>query len=271
MTPLATSPRILVTRTHGQSDQLVVALRAAGLTPVPVPTIDVEFAPGGGELDDALRVVGRYNWVVVTSTNGSYAVLRAAERVFVPFEASRWAVIGNSTRQIFELAGIDVTFQPTTSTAEALGMELPVTIGDRVLLVRGNLAGDRLPKVLRARGAIVEDVLGYTTVEAPASSAGLLGRAHRDGPLDLVVFTSGSTIRGLLGLADRESIDVLTLPAVCIGPETAADARSAGFDVVAVSSSPDAWTLAEVAAAALRKAGIATERVAQARPGGSDA
>lgn len=269
MTPSVVAPRILVTRAPGQSDQLITALRAAGLTPVAVPTIDVELAPGGGDLDDALRAIGWYGWVVVTSTNGAHAVLRAAERVLIPFEATRWAVIGQTTRQILEREGVDVAFQPSTSSAEALAIELPITVGDRILLVRGNLAGDRLPDALRARGAVVEDVLGYTTVEAPASSAGLLGQAYRDGQLELVVFTSGSTIRGLIGLADLESIDVLGLPAVCIGLETADEARRAGFDVVAVSSSPDARTLAADTAAVVRRPGGARERVAPVRPDGS--
>ncbi len=269
MSPAMRSPRILVTRAPGQSDQLIAALRDAGLTPVAVPTIDVELAPGGGDFDDALRAIGWYDWVVVTSANGAHAVLRAAERVLIPFEATRWAVIGKSTRQIFEREGVDVAFQPSTGSAEALAIELPITVGDRVLLVRGNLAGDRMPDALRARGAVVEDVLGYTTIEAPASSAGLLGQAYRDGQLELVVFTSGSTIRGLIGLADLESIDVLGLPAVCIGPETAAEARRAGFDVVAVSTSPDVRTLAADTAAAVRHSGTGREPVPTGRPAGS--
>ena len=249
MTGAADRPRVLVTRATGQSDQLIASLEAAGLEAVPVPTIDVELAPGGGALDQAIRRIGSYDWVVVTSTNGALSVLSAAERVFVPFEATRWAVIGDTTRQVLEREGVDVAFQPSVSTAPGLAKELPVVPGDRVLLVRGNLADDRAPAILGYRGAAVEDVLGYTTIEAPASSVGLLAKAL-DGPLRMVLFTSGSTVRGLVGLADLEAIDVRALPAVCIGRETATEAARLGFDVVAVASAPDAKSLADAAARA---------------------
>jgi uroporphyrinogen-III synthase len=38
---------------------------------------------------------------------------------------------------------------------------------------------------------------------------------------------------------------------VCIGPETADDARAAGFRILAVAPTPDAATLAETTASAL--------------------
>ena len=250
MTGAADRPRVLVTRATGQSDRLMASLEAAGLVAVPVPTIDVELAPGGGALDQAIRSIGWYAWVVVTSTNGALTVLSAAERVFTPFEATRWAAIGSATREVLEREGVDVAFQPSVSTAAGLASELPVVPGDRVLLVRGNLADDRAPTILARRGAAVKEVLGYTTIEAPASSVGLLAKAL-ESPLQMVLFTSGSTARGLVGLAELEAIDVRALPAVCIGRETATEAARLGFDVIAVAGSPDTQTLADTAARAV--------------------
>ncbi|MES2209343.1 MAG: hydroxymethylbilane synthase [Chloroflexota bacterium] len=269
----AAPPRVLVTRTPEQAGVLIAALRRVGLDPIAVPTIDVELVPAGGGLDDALRRLGRYAWVVVTSSNGARAVLQSAVRVFTPFEASRWAAIGNATRQTLEREGVDVAFQPAKSTSAALAEELPVTVGNPILVVRGNLADADLPTVLRSRGAVVDDIVGYTTIEGPQASTGLLQRAFEEGPPDLVVFTSGSTVRGLLVLAERAAIDVLGLPAVCIGPETASAAEGAGFHVVAVSASPDAWILAQVAARAVegpraRVAAVPVEPVVATPSGG---
>ena len=269
MTGVADRPRVLVTRATGQSDQLIASLEAAGLEAVPVPTIDVELAPGGGPLDQAIRRIGAYDWVVVTSTNGALSVLSAAERVFVPFEATRWAAIGSATREVLEREGVDVTFQPALSTAAGLASELPVVPGDRVLLVRGNLADDRAPAILGRRGAVVQDVLGYTTVEAPASSVGLLAEAFA-GPLEIVLFTSGSTVRGLVGLADLEAIDVRRLPAACIGRETATEAARLGFNVVAVARAPDAQSLADTAARAVADLRRDLAPIAAVREGGSN-
>ena len=188
---------------------------------------------------------------MVTSTNGARALLKAAERVFTPFEATRFAAIGSATRRALEVEGVAVDFQPNHSTSADLAAELPVNPGDRVLIIRGDLADDELAVILRARGAEVDDVVAYLTREGPEASRALLRRATSDGPIDAVVFTSGSTVRGLLALGRDESIDVLALPCVCIGPETADEAGRAGFRVLAVSPAPDAAALAAATARAL--------------------
>ena len=64
-----------------------------------------------------------------------------------------------------------------------------------------------------------------------------------------VLFTSGSTIRGLVGLAGAEYLEaVLAMPAICIGPETAQEARRHGYAVVAEAPMQATETLAETAA-----------------------
>jgi len=240
--------RVLVTRAAGQADQLVSALRDEGLDPVPVPTIAVEFEPPRGALDVAAGLLHTYVWVVVTSANGARAILKAAERVLTELGAPSWAAIGPATRSVLEHEGIEVQFQPSQASAMTLAAQLPVHPGDRVLVVRGDLAEAELGLALRARGADVDDVVAYRTREAPEESRELLRRAVADGPIDAVNFTSGSTVSGLVALGRAESIDVRTIPCVCIGPETAAEARAAGFRVLAVSPTPDSASLAAATA-----------------------
>jgi uroporphyrinogen-III synthase len=94
-------------------------------------------------------------------------------------------------------------------------------------------------------------VIAYRTREAPESSRALLRSATADGSIAAVAFTSGSTVRGLVSLGRAESIDVLSMPAVCIGPETADEARAAGFQILAISPAPDSPSLAATTARAL--------------------
>ena len=161
------APRILVTRPRDQADALISALRAAGLDPVPVPTIAVEIDPPHGELDAAARCLHTYGWVVITSVNGARAILKAAERVFTALETPRWAAIGAMTRLALESEGIEVEFQPSEASSHALAEELPVLPGEQVLVLRGDLADEELPLGLRARGAWVDPVVAYRTREAP--------------------------------------------------------------------------------------------------------
>jgi uroporphyrinogen-III synthase len=67
------------------------------------------------------------------------------------------------------------------------------------------------------------------------------------------VFSSGSTVRGLTRLGDAESIDIRSIPAICVGPVTAREARSTGFKILAVSAEPTAAAVADAAATALAR------------------
>jgi hydroxymethylbilane synthase len=240
--------RVLVTRAAGQAPELTGALAGAGLVPVEVPTIAIEPLANLGQ---QVTRLARFDWAVVTSANGARALAGAAERARAPFGTVRWAAVGAATARALAEAGVPDVFVPSVASAEGLASELPIAPGERVVLFRGDLASQALVEVLTERGAIVEDVTVYRTVEGPSSSAPLLRSALVAG-LDGLVFTSGSTIRGLASLAGVKQLRQLQyLPAVCIGERTAGVARDLGFRVAAVATSPGSQALAEAAAQAL--------------------
>ena len=246
----ATRPRVIVTRAREQAGELAHELEDAGLEAILVPTIAVEVEAPGGELDRCVGRLDTYGWVVITSANGARAILAAAH-ASTSAEAPRWAAIGPATGRILKSVGVEIAFQPHLASASSLAAELPIRPGDRVLVVRGDFADEELATTLRTRGAEVDDVIAYRTHEAPDESRILLRRAFTDGPIAAVVFTSGSTVRGLMSLAGAASVDVTSIPAVCIGPGTAGEARAAGFRLIVVSPSPDAAGLAAASARAV--------------------
>ena len=81
---------------------------------------------------------------MITSANGARAILNAAERILTELGAPSWAAIGPATRRVLEHEGIEVAFQPSTSSGIAMAVELPVVAGDRILVVRGDLADEEL-------------------------------------------------------------------------------------------------------------------------------
>jgi hydroxymethylbilane synthase len=247
----ATRPRVLVTRARRQSEELMSVLRARGLEPVTVPAIEIEIDHRGGDLDRAAGSLHCYGWVIVTSANGARAILAAAERILTELGSPRWATVGAATSAVLEHEGIDVDFEPSRSHGPTLAAEMPVMAGDRILVLRGDAADGDLAERLRSRGAEVDDVIAYRTRIAPTSSRPLLREALRAGPIDALILTSGSTVHGLLALADEEALDIRSIPAVCIGPETARAAEAAGFHVLATSPAQDADTLAVATAEAL--------------------
>ena len=68
------SKRILVTRTRTQASTLSDLLSQRGAEAIEVPTIEVLSLHDYSELDDVLRGLQQYDWVVFTSTNAVQAV-----------------------------------------------------------------------------------------------------------------------------------------------------------------------------------------------------
>lgn len=175
-------------------------------------------------------VDGGYDWIVVTSPNGAYRVVDALRGRPFP---GRIAVVGPKTAEPFLNIGYAVDLVPAKALAEQLLAEFPAptngVAGSRVLLARAEMARDVLPDGLRAAGWAVDVVVAYRNV-APDVDPEVLVAASM---ADLVTFTSESTVHRYHGLfAGPAGSSVAPVDAACIGPITAAAARSAGHRVV---------------------------------------
>lgn len=246
-------PRVLVTRPADRAAALAAALRERGLEPVIVPTIAIVADPANGDIRRAVAEIDTYNWVLVTSLSGAQAIARAlaGRRAQRP----RWAAVGDGTAEALAEEGLAVDFVPQRSDARGLADELPLEPGERVLLARAASGTAGLIERLRARGATVNEVAAYRTVEGPEASREPFNRAITGEGISAVIFASGSSVRGLLRLAPTDALDrLLALPAVCIGRTTEEAARRAGFRRVVVSPATASGILAEVARAAIEAA-----------------
>ncbi len=251
---LRTRPRVLVTRPDAQADPLVAALVARRLEPVVVPTIEIVPSSRSAALDARAADLADYGWVVVTSPNGAAAVTDAVRRVGADPSVTRWAAVGDATAAVLGGAGIATAFRPSRPDGRTIAAELPVAAGERVLLPRADIADGVLPDGLRARGATVDEIDAYRTVEAPDASRPRLAAAMADGPIDAIVATSGSTLRGLLALAEAGAGGAERFRAtltVCIGASTATAARALGFAWLAEAPMQRSDNLADAVASAL--------------------
>jgi hydroxymethylbilane synthase len=249
-------PEAIVARPEGQAAATMLAFVDAGFTPRSVPGIAIESLPDG----PLAAMVGRldsFDWVVLTSANAVRALRDAAAGprsdlgALSRMASVRWAAVGRGTERALRAAGLRTVFRPSRARAMTLAEELPIAAGARVLLPRGDLADDEAPALLRTRGASVESVVAYRTIEAPAASLRLLAAALAGRPVAWVA-SSPSSVRGLLTLAGRlgpaERAALEALPVVAIGPASAGAARAFGLAVAeAAGPSP-----ADVAAATAR-------------------
>jgi len=224
---------VLVTRPGGESDPLVQALRQRGYRVHAVPTVQTEAVA----LDS--RSLASYDWLVFTSARGV--------DVFAQLPTGpRFAAVGPETAKALRARGVEPAHLPATADGADLGKTLPDVEGKRIALVRASAADTDLPDILRRRGATVEEVTAYRTVEAPPESAHSLRAALADPDLGAVVFASGSAVRGFVGLGGPAQ-----LPAITIGPRTTARARELGFRVIGEADTRSVAGLALAVARAL--------------------
>jgi uroporphyrinogen III methyltransferase/synthase len=239
------TPTMLVTRPAAQAAELVARLQERGLGAVAVPTVAIDHWSATADLDRMLTTLDGADWLVLTSANGAEALsARVAITGRTVPAGTRVAAVGPATADALRAAGIRVDHVP----ADYLTVEIASGLGEvhdrRVVLARADAATPDLRQALLARGALVEEVVAYRTVEGPASSRDPL-RAALHADLHAVTFTSSSTVRGLLRLAS--TVDrgrARSLPAFCIGPVTATTARRAGFHVPVVAAEHTATGLA---------------------------
>jgi porphobilinogen synthase len=230
---------VLVTRPAGERDPLVAELTSRGYRVVAVPTVATRA------VDMEWPDLSRYDWIVLTSAAG-VAALPA-----VP-GGPRWAAVGAATARALGARGIEVEVVPAQANGAALAAAIPDVHGRRIALVRASQADPDLPNVLRERGATVDELIAYQTVEGPSESAHALQQALRDEDVAAVVFASGSAVRGFVKLGGTTG-----LPAITIGPRTSRAAREAGFVVAAEATAQE---VKQMAAAVERSVPRATER-----------
>ena len=245
---------LLVTRPAAQATELVALLAEHGIDAISVPTVEIAPAPPGGALDDAIRSLDGAAWLVITSVNGAAALLErlAALGRSLPVGV-RVAAVGPATAAALEASGVRVVHVPSRYRTVAIAEGLGEVAGRRVVLARADAATPDLRETLRRRGALVEEVVAYRTVEGPAASRDRI-RVALSQPLDGVTFTSGSTVRGLHALlSPPEVLRATVLPAYCIGPVTARVAHRAGFMVAVVAATHTVAALAEAIHAHLGK------------------
>lgn len=227
--------RVLVTRARRQASQLSTRLVELGATPTEYPTIEIQPVEDPRPFDAALAELGRFGWVVFTSTNGVEAFFdRLAEggRDARALAGSRVCAIGPSTAGALRQRGIVADWMPEDFLTEAIveGFRQIDLRGVEVLLARADIAPPALAEGLREHGARVTEVAAYRTTPS-ASSRERLIEALESGGIDVVTLTSASTVRNLVeGLGGRRAL-LDGVAVACIGPVTAGTAGALGLSV----------------------------------------
>jgi len=231
--PLA-SRRIVVTRAAANASAFTARLRALGAEAIAMPVIEVAPPSSYALLDEAIAKIGSFDWIIFTSVKGVDSFierLRTLGSDIRKMGNAAIAAIGPATAAGLGRYALKVAAMPSEYRAECLidALTGERITGARILLPRAEVAREVLPAMLLEAGAREVIVApAYRTVKPSGNAIALVQGLIAAGQIDLVTFTSPSTVNNFIDLVGP---DATALKAAVIGPITAEAARARGFDV----------------------------------------
>ncbi len=226
---------IVITRPEAQAQDMAELLRQEGARVIHFPTIHIAPPESWRELDDALSQVDRYRWIIFTSANAVRYLFQRVKALGLDMrdlKGIRICAIGPATAATVENFGIRVDIVPAEYISEGVvsafkGIDLK---DSRILLPRAEVARDVIPEGLERLGARVDVVTAYRTVNSGRKKAEL-DEWIREGKVDVITFTSPSTVANFLEIMGRDYSLPEGIKVACIGPVTEAAARKAGLRI----------------------------------------
>ena len=231
---------ILITRSQSQSPEFRHLLERVGAKVLEIPTIEIK-ARLNPALDEAIKNISHYQWLMFTSVHGVQIFMDRAKKMG---NLSSWTdsivfpnicCIGPATAKKTEEYGFQADLAPLIYQAEGILEDfIHLHSGDitnlHILIPRASRARNILPNTLKDKGAVVDVVAIYDTVVPETSRSRLTDLLKKESP-DLITFTSSSTVTNFVDLAPEH----ITLQKFCyaaIGPITAATAKEYGLNIV---------------------------------------
>ncbi len=229
--------RIVVTRARQQASDLVRLLSDQGAECLEYPTIEIMPPKDPEPLKQAVENLSAYDWIVFTSVNGViyfFEQLFAAGKDVRALGRMQTAAIGPATAERLLEFGLTSDIVPETYRAESV-VEAFAKVklkGKKILLPRAREARPILPKELTKMGAAVHEIPAYETLKAVENTDDLVQKL-KDNQIDLITFTSSSTVKNFKALLPPDDFKTLMQGVVIasIGPITSDTAAKLGFEV----------------------------------------
>jgi uroporphyrinogen-III synthase len=242
--------RVVVTRAQHQAAELTHLLQQAGAVPLLYPCLAIAPPEDASRLDETLRdaAAGGFDRLVLTSANTVRILAGRLAALELSLGGLPAATVGPRTAEAAEtMLGVNVTLVASDHVAESLAEEMAPAAGERLLLPQSAIARSVLADRLRAAGARVTVAEAYRTVLGQGGEP--VPALLAAGTIDVITFTSSSTVANFLRRLEQEGGQRQHLTGVClaaIGPVTA---DTMGKVALTVDVMPGEYTLAGLIAA----------------------
>ena len=225
--------KIIVTRPRERSRALAERLRSLGAEVLELPTIEIH--PNESLLSDVL--LNDYQYMVFTSPSGvnSFFEQLKKEKIDIRrFFRAKIAALGAGTAKELELHGIFADLVPEVYDAAHLGICIGEACadGDHILIPRVRNGSQELIREIQKRKKVtIADLPIYDTIEKEQKWVNV-PKLVEEGCM--LVFTSASTVRGFV--KNVPDTDLSHVQGICIGKQTAQEAKKAGISCVTAKS-----------------------------------
>ena len=201
---------ILVTRPQNQAARLCDQLSELGAEIILQPAIEISPPHDWSEVDRAIDRLAEFDWLVFSSTNGvDYFLGRVGARgkgEIAPRLADvKLAAIGPGTAKRLERFGLEADLVPREYRAESLAESLidqmsAAASPTRFLLARASRGRPVLRQRLTATGAVVEEIVVYTSRDVDAADPKIkhIAAQLEAGRINWATVTSSAIARSLV-------------------------------------------------------------------------
>lgn len=226
---------ILVTRSRTQSSSLVSKIMSLGGNPIEIPTIRIEEINNNIALENEIRNLSKYNYLVLTSQNGVNIFFDKLNDMSLDVRALgniKICAVGPATSKELKNRGIIADIVPEKFVAEAMYDELKdkLSSNDKILIPRGSSSRDYLVDNL-SEICEVKEVHTYNTVIEEECKDEIIELLDSE-KIDYITFTSSSTVSNFIKIIGEENINKLNeSKVISIGPITSNTARELGLKI----------------------------------------
>lgn len=229
--------KVLITRPKHQAVKLSELLEREGAQVLEAPAI--EIIPNSQAVSRTINKLIDFDWLVFTSANGVSAFFQGLENKGLDARAlfhSKVCAIGPATAQALASHGIKADLIPLEYITRGIldSFKGEKIRGKAFLLLRADLATREMEEELEKRGAVVKRLSVYKTILVSTLDKEVKEKLL-NGNVDIIIFTSASTIKGFLSLIGKDIKSIGKPVIACIGPVTSDAAEDSGLkaDVVA--------------------------------------
>lgn len=236
--------RVVVTRPLAQAKPLNDALMHLGVTPVPLPLLQIRSVVLSGDaIQTALSQIATAHYVIITSAN---VIAHCPPALIQALKNTLIITMGQTTSDSLAPFGLSVAFTPPPGTTSESLLEAPLFavghVRDKPIVLLTGVGGRTvLQDVLTERGARVHTVRCYEAL-APTQLdvASQCAQWQQAGDPLCFVITSLHILNNLVALTPPDALAWLrTQPLIVVSDRIKDAAVRLGFEQILVSGSAD--------------------------------